>query len=98
MQSTLRPGQLVLSLPDWTASFDYLVGEREQLVWSREAQRLGGFEIDDELESRRLLDRQVGRTCTLEDFSGVDPGPAVRLADTRSVRYQACGWSVLARG
>jgi hypothetical protein len=27
-------------------SFDHLVGERQQLVWNLEAQRLGGPEVD----------------------------------------------------
>jgi hypothetical protein len=43
------------------ASFDHLVGEREQFVGHSEGKSLGGLEVDDKLESRWLLDRQVGR-------------------------------------
>ena len=41
--------------------FDYLVGTYEQRRWYGEAERLGGLEINDELEPRRLLNRKIGR-------------------------------------
>jgi hypothetical protein len=41
--------------------FDHLVGAREQRRWHVEAKRLGGGQIDDEIELGRLLDRYVGR-------------------------------------
>ena len=37
-----------------------------------EAERLGGLEIDHQLEYRRLLDRQIGGLGAIEDLSGVD--------------------------
>src|SRR5436190_24402918 len=37
--------------------FNHLVGEREQLVWNRNAERLCGLEVEHELEPGRLLDR-----------------------------------------
>jgi hypothetical protein len=46
-------------------SFDHLVGEREQIIGDHDAERLGGFEIDDEFEFRGLNNRQIGRLCTL---------------------------------
>ena len=42
-----------------------------------EAERLGGLEIDDQLELGRLLDRQVGGLLALEDATGVDADQAV---------------------
>ena len=49
----------------WTAvdpkgSFDDLVGAAEDGKRHRKAERIGGFQIDDQLEFRRLTDRQVG--------------------------------------
>ena len=38
-------------------SLDYLVGPREEYWRHREADRPRGFEIDDQLEPRRLLHR-----------------------------------------
>src|SRR5437867_11718548 len=39
----------------------------QQWRWNREAERLGGLQIDDELELRGLFDRQVGRLGSFED-------------------------------
>jgi hypothetical protein len=41
------------------ALFDHLVGAREQRRWHSNAKRLGGFHIDDKLETSWLLDRQI---------------------------------------
>jgi hypothetical protein len=40
--------------------FDDLVRPPQHRRRDREAERLGGFEVDDQLELRRLLDWQVG--------------------------------------
>jgi hypothetical protein len=40
--------------------FDHLVGASEQSRRHFEANGLSRFEVDDELELRRLLDRDVG--------------------------------------
>ena len=39
-----------------------------------EAERLGGLEIDDELELGRLHHRQVGRLLALENAADIDAG------------------------
>ena len=46
---------------------DYLVGGHEQSLWHGEAERLCGPETDDQLELRRLLNRQVGGLLAVED-------------------------------
>ena len=53
-------------------SFDHLVGEQLHLVGNGQAERLGGLEVDDQLDFCRLLDRQVGRLLALEDAAGVN--------------------------
>jgi len=41
-----------------------------------EAERLGGLEVDDQLEGRRLLNRQIGGLGALEDLSRVSTDQA----------------------
>src|SRR5713101_1094839 len=43
-----------------TALFDHLVGAGEQRWRHNEAKRLGGLEVDDELELGGLFDRKFG--------------------------------------
>src|SRR5262249_56163926 len=47
--------------------FDYFIGARKQQWREREAERLGGLEIDNQLVLRRLLNREIGRLGALED-------------------------------
>jgi hypothetical protein len=58
-------------------SLDHLVGAGEQGGWDIDADRLGGLEIENQLEFGRLLDRNVARLRTaqnLVDIVGGAPG------------------------
>jgi hypothetical protein len=46
-------------------SFDHLVGAAEQWQRDSDAEGLGGFEIDDQLDPGGLLDRQITRLFAL---------------------------------
>jgi hypothetical protein len=46
---------------------DHLIGPRQQRRRDREAKGLGGLEVDDELESRGLLHRQISRPGAFEN-------------------------------
>ena len=55
------------------ASFDHLVGAGEQRCWYVQAERLGGLEIDHQLELGGSLDRQfagVGARQNASDIAG----------------------------
>src|SRR5262249_48893822 len=72
--------------------FNYLVGGNEHLVRDRDAERLGGLEVDDQREFGWLHDRQIGRLLALEDAAAVDAHQACRVCKIASVAYQAaCG-------
>jgi hypothetical protein len=52
-------------------SLDHLVRPLQERLRNRQAERLRGLEVDDQLELRRLLDGQVGRLGALEDLVDV---------------------------
>jgi hypothetical protein len=59
--------------------FDHLVGAREQRWRHGEAERLGGGQVDDEIEFGRLLNRKIGRVGTFENLVNVAGGSASQV-------------------
>jgi hypothetical protein len=50
---------LITSLALWLTLLDHLVCSHQHVRGNRQADLLGGFEVDDELEPSRLLDREI---------------------------------------
>ena len=51
--------------------FDHIVGAGEQQRWHGEIQRLGGLEVDHQLELDRGLDGKLARLRAFEDAIGI---------------------------
>jgi len=62
MAATIRLSQ------QHSCSFDHLVGAGEQRGWHGYAERLGSINIDEQLEFRWLLDRNVRRFRALQNL------------------------------
>src|SRR5207247_2955576 len=68
-----------------TPLFDHLVRPEQDRLRDREAERLGGLEVDHELELCRLLDRQVAGLGAFEDFVNVGGRTAVQRGNVRAI-------------
>src|SRR5262249_43640793 len=69
-------------------SLDNLVRSRQHIRRNREADQLGCFQIDDELELRRLLYGKVGRLGSLQDFVDQSGGVSAIGTGARPVRHK----------
>ena len=70
---------IVASALVFLPSLDHLVRSHQHVRRNRQADLLGGFQIDDELKLRRLLDRKVGGLGALEDLIHVSGGASVQV-------------------
>jgi hypothetical protein len=73
-----------------TASlFDHLVGGRQNRRRNCKTQRLCGFEIDHQIEFRRLLNRQISRLGSSRDEIDVLCGTTLHHGEAWSVGQQS---------
>ena len=61
-----------------SASFDHLVGAQQERFRDCQSDRLGGRQIDDEIELGRLLDRKVSRLRAAQNLVDIVGSAAVR--------------------
>src|SRR3979490_721390 len=71
--------------------FDYLVGGGQERFREGDAERLGGLEIDDQLDLCDLLYREVRGFFALENAAGVNTDLAVRIKTVRSIAHKTAG-------
>src|SRR6516164_7894511 len=77
-------------------SLDHLIGAGEDRWRDRQTQRVRRFQVDDQLEFGRLLDRQVGGLLALENAAGVFAGYSGHRGESRTVADQTAGSGKLA--
>ena len=83
--------------PQKTELLNHLVGAREQCRWHDKPKGLGGLQINYKLELGRLLNWQVSRFGTFENFTRVDTNLTVGIHDVRIVAHQATGGCKVAK-
>src|SRR4029453_16675862 len=77
------------------ALLDDLVRPLQQRLRDCEAERLGGLEVDDQLELRRLLDGQVAGLGTFEDPLHVVSRAPLQVKKVRAIHDKTAGLRVL---
>jgi hypothetical protein len=70
------------------ALLDHLVGGGQQRFGDGEAERLGGLEVDHQLELGRLRDRHLIGLLSPKDVASINSDLAKHLYDTRSIAHQ----------
>src|SRR5262245_965660 len=90
VKSMLRQGLMHCSkLAAWgNALFDHLVGASEQRRGHGEAERIGGREINEEIEFGRLLDRDVSRLRSAQNLIDQVGSSAPHVSPVRSIGHQ----------
>jgi hypothetical protein len=58
-RSAVRADRRLSIRSNLTRLLDHLIRSREHIRWNRQTDLLGSFQIDDQLELRRLLDGNV---------------------------------------
>src|SRR5262252_839116 len=72
-------------------SLDDLMGSQQQRLRNREAERLSGLEVDDEVELDRLFDRKIRRLRALENPVYVHGGSTKEIRHARPVPHESPG-------
>src|SRR5207249_5010758 len=93
-----RPPRPVRLIPVCLACLlDHLIGQEQQGWGHRDPERLGGLEVEDQREPRRLLHRQVGGLGALEDLIHIGGGTPERVWHARAIEHEAAVVHVLAQ-
>ena len=71
---------------------DHSVRSRQHIWWDREADLLGGFEIDDQLELGGLLDGKIGWLRAFEYPVNIYGGAPKQVGGVRAVVHKAAGF------
>ena len=74
-----------------TRSFDDSVGAAQKRGREGYAKRVGGLQINEQLDFGDALHRQIGRLLRLEDSAGIDASLAVRLPEIAAIAHQPAG-------
>src|SRR5437870_11193977 len=75
-------------MSDVEPSSDYLVRPEQNRLRNRYADLLCRLQVEDQLELRRLLDRQIGGLGTFQNFVNVGGGAPEQFGTVRSICHK----------
>src|SRR5713101_7586654 len=78
-----------------SVSLDDLIRPQQQRLRDRQAERLGGLEVDHELPLRRLLDGEIGGLGALQDLVHEGGSSAEHIREVSRIGHEAASLSVL---
>ena len=91
----------VLSTRYSALSFDNPVRPRQHIWWNRQADLLGGFQIDHQLELRRLLHGEIRGLGAFEDLVHIRGGAPIQIGNARRITHKPANvqkfWRVIYR-
>src|SRR5258708_14039007 len=67
---------------------DHRIRPLQERRRDRQAERLGGLEVDDQLELGRLLDGEISRLGPLENLVDIEGGPPIVVRHVDAVRHE----------
>jgi hypothetical protein len=79
----------------YVESLDDMVHPQQQRLGNLETKSLGRLQVDHQLQSCRLLDRQVSRLGALEDPVDLARGASVHVGEVWPQRHEATGFREL---
>src|SRR5947207_6051287 len=80
-----------LSIDHGNLSFDHLIRPKKNRLRNRQADLLGGFQIDDQLEFCWLLHRQITRLPAFEDLVNVSGSATIQIGNACRVGHEPPG-------
>src|SRR4030095_4996282 len=89
MPITTRASIGLSIVASFVSLLDHLIRPRQQRRRDRQAERLGGLEVDDQLELGGLLDRKVSRLRPLENAIDIARHAPVHVREAYAVGHEA---------
>src|SRR5215831_5251346 len=89
-------GKFYFEPPSSFTSLDHLVGAGEERFGDGQPERLGGSQVDHELELGRLLDRDVAWLRAAQNLIDILGGAAPQFHIDGSVGYEPSGFDIFA--
>src|SRR6516162_6686559 len=77
-----------------TPSFNHLVGAQQERLRDRQAERLGGGQVDDEIELGGLLDRDVTRLRSAQNLVNIISGAPELLRKAWPIGHETSPFNV----